>query len=343
MGTAEGACESNSIGAMHNENVGGDEACHHMVHSSSKGGQLLIGYVCATRCHDFAEVGASSETSDQFQSTLYPTKHEPSGRFLAIHSIVVQKEYQRLGVARALLEYYIKSIEIYNSELDEAGINRRRNRIKAKDRKIERIILLTHSSMISLFVSAGFRWRATVKGGLDPLYEMERKVADSPSAISPESDLQPSAFLGQECFVVDAFVNPRAEYGSGNPAAVVRIRNPSELFSNNQRAGLNTESSFVLPEDGDSGEFALFEEEQVDRAEVWMQAVSRELNQSATAFVWPIDLRKKVGQDSLSMSGDEQSFHDDSSHGPSGGVDVANPPRRAGGVDYCIRFFTSTL
>jgi len=249
----------------------------------------LIGFACATRCLSAIEYAT------------YPTTHDPNGRYLAIHSIVVKKAYQRMGVARALLKNFVKSVEMYNAELDEAGVNRRRNKIKAKkpDAKIERVVLLSLSSMASLFVSSGFRWRMTVKGGTDPLFELEREVGTSPLNLSPTSfpDSQ-HQLIEHDCFVVDAFTIP-GECGSGNPVAVIMLQDsPIKLIAdyyNNTQAdishtqpnGSDARVSMVLLQSLISvkKDDALL----VERAEAWMHSVAKEFNQPAAAFVWPID------------------------------------------------------
>jgi len=302
-----------------------DEACHHVHHSPSN---ELIGYICATRCLNAAPTtefnGSASDIAEKESTKLsktsqyypYPTKHEPNGRHLVVHSIVVQKEYQRLGVARALLEYYIKSMSLYNAELDEAGINRRRNKIQAKnpDTKIERIALLSYSSMSNLFVSAGFRWISTLKGGIDPLYVLERDVESSLSPAPSEQlpNEQPYPLMEQPCFIVDAFAN-QSQCGSGNPAAIVVLQNPPTKLIAECYNSVDAEAA-------------------TKRSETFMQSVAKEFNQPATAFVWPIDVDKGVSnvaklcrQDSSSISDDDES---------------SNGPDPQSEFHYFIRFYT---
>lgn len=298
---------------------GESEACHHVHHSPHN---ELIGYVCGTRCQDVAPTtdfkasadASPSKISGKTPSHPYPMKHVASGRYLAVHSIVVQKEYQRLGVARALLEYYIKSVEIYNAELDEAGLNRRRNKIKAKkqDTKIEKIILLVKSSMANLFLPLAFQWRATLKIGEDSLYEMEREVDSCSSGYSSMSltDLQLHPLMGQDCFLVDAFANP--EHGTGNPAAVVLLQDsPYKLladYCNTGEAGQSLNRSMTLHRGASNNSEVHDEEERAKmQAEAWMVSMSKEFNQSATAFTWPTgagDSDNSVGKDSSSLSDD---------------------------------------
>ncbi|KAL3808304.1 hypothetical protein ACHAXA_001921 [Cyclostephanos tholiformis] len=319
----------------------------------------LIGYMCATRCLSATEYIASADTNleDEFQPYRYPTTHEPNGRYLAIHYIVVKEEYRRMGVATAMLKNFVKSVQLYNDELDEEGVNRRRNKIKAKkpDAKIERIVLLSLSSMANLFISSGFRWRVTVKGGSDPLFELESEVGTSPlnnvtSTSLPDSHHQ---LIEHDCFVVDAFTIP-GERESGNPVAVIILQDsPTKLIAahyNNNQANL-----FHIEPNGKDAREQLShlpseksvqrsEEILVERAEVWMHSVAKEFNQPAAAFVWPLDVDDKCEcilgmeasrQDESSISDDEAlhlSLHDENSIGiERGSLSEAN---------YFVSFFT---
>lgn len=286
---------------------GSDEACHHSVHGTSE--NELIGYICGTRCHNFAPVAhriasdASSaplspggrEQSPSESSYPYSKKHEPHGPYLAIHSIVVQQEYRHLGVARAMLENYINAIEKLNGEVDEAGINRRRNKLKGAKTKIQKIILLTNSHLVDFFVSLGFRWKTTLSLGAFPLYELERDVRQSPiistsRALMKGPSSQPK--MEPECYLVDSFANPR-RWGSGNSAAIVLLQAPpSQLIAD-------------IVDDNDTGMWGTMKEQLDDillsaneddeqevanaRADVWMHYVAKEFNQPATAFVWKLD------------------------------------------------------
>jgi predicted PhzF superfamily epimerase YddE/YHI9/ribosomal protein S18 acetylase RimI-like enzyme len=58
--------------------------------------EQVIGYICSTRCHEFTAASM--------------TLHSTSGPLLAIHSVVVRPDYQRRGIATAMLQDYIASI-----------------------------------------------------------------------------------------------------------------------------------------------------------------------------------------------------------------------------------------
>jgi predicted PhzF superfamily epimerase YddE/YHI9 len=392
-GVDGGLLENGSGGATNAEDGGNgvvrkrrqsdDEACHHVHHSSHN---QLIGYICGTRCHEFAppadlqastaaNSGASinadieevttisadqvvvndspqAQPSNSINTTTtypYPMKHEPTGPYLAIHSIVVDPQYQNHGVARTLLENYIKSIEIWNacaeSKPPPDSINKRGNGNKSKllsmknkklrPTKIEKVICVTKSGLLDFFISVGFRWRATVSLGVESLYELEldvKALTSLPGVVTPSplaataSALSsafpylhhassvgvPSSSMEQDCYLVDAFANPR-RCGSGNSAAIVVLEGPpSKLiaehqskmmkYNNSDNEGFNGRSELH-----NSGMWGMMneqlneilsntivdEEEEEElaemRAEVWMHFVAREFNQPATAFVWPIE------------------------------------------------------
>ena len=274
---------------------GSDEACHHSVHGTSE--NELIGYICGTRCHDFAPdtQTITSDSSPPEPLYSYSKKHEPTGPYLAIHSIVVQQEYRQLGVARAMLENYINAIENLNGEVDEAAINKRRNKLKGAKTKIQKIILLTNSHLVDFFVSMGFRWKTTLSLGVNALYELERDVKQSPfisssRALMKGASLQPK--MEPECYLVDSFANLR-RWGSGNSAAIVLLqRPPSQLIAdiiddnnNGMWSSMKEQLNDILLGANEDDE----EEVKNARADAWMHYVAKEFNQPATAFVWKLD------------------------------------------------------
>mmetsp|Transcript_30718 Transcript_30718/g.62753 ORF Transcript_30718/g.62753 Transcript_30718/m.62753 type:complete len:925 (-) Transcript_30718:66-2840(-) len=388
-----------------------NEACHHVHHSSCNS---LIGYICATRCHDFAPIadmkasvltadgitpshssGAAATTSSSashqsssHESTLsldstappppqsqphtalatyynsagscfpYPSKHEPNGPILAIHSLVIQEEYRRMGIARALLENYIHSIELWNGQVDAenkvargkmalslasfakngyssggVGNNKKRSNLskhykKKKKRKIDKIVLVVKAHLIDFFISMGFRWRATVSLGVDPLYELERDVksvmvSSTPTAVAAPTTALSNAYnipshlinslestsalassgMEQDCYLVDAFAHPR-KCGSGNSAAIVVLQNsPTQIVmdhynnlneddedNTDERQGMTMNDQLNELLSSAIGDEEEEEEELAEmRAEIWMHYVAREFNQPATAFVWRVE------------------------------------------------------
>lgn len=255
------------------------EACHHSVHGTSE--NELIGYISGTRVLDFVDVDAvlSADRNELQQPTestyLYSTNHEPNGRYLVIHSLVVQQEYRNLGVARAMLVNYINAMEILNGEADEAGINRRRNKLKGVKTKIEKIVVLTDSTLLDFFISVGFRWRRTLTLGANPLYELEMDLRQSPTTLLLET---PSSLpkLEPECYLVNSFANLK-RWGSGNSAAIVLLQGAPKEIVGNYETGIWGD---ILLNTGEDDE----EELANARADVWMHYVAKDF--PSTAFVW---------------------------------------------------------
>ncbi|CAG8556418.1 10293_t:CDS:2 [Acaulospora morrowiae] len=99
--------------------------------SSPQSSQLiLIGFIVST-------LTISPSLTDESMS-----HHDPSGKTVCIHSVCVDKNYRRRGVALALLKEYIKRLE--------------KNSRNEGKRKYERIVLISHDYLIPLYQKAGF-------------------------------------------------------------------------------------------------------------------------------------------------------------------------------------------
>mmetsp|Transcript_27780 Transcript_27780/g.45193 ORF Transcript_27780/g.45193 Transcript_27780/m.45193 type:complete len:735 (+) Transcript_27780:62-2266(+) len=347
---------------------GSDEACHHSVHGTSE--NELIGYICGTRCHDFAPESQTitSDSSSALSAPLspggreqsppevlypYSKKHEPHGPYLAIHSIVVQQEYRHLGVARAMLENYINAIENLNGEVDEAAINKRRNKLKGAKTKIQKIILLTNSHLVDFFVSMDFRWKTTLSLGVNALYELERDVRQSlvtstSRTLMKGTLLQPK--LEPQCFLVDSFANLR-RWGSGNSAAIVLLqRPPSQLIAdivddsdNGMWGSMKEQLNDILLGANEDDE----EEVKNARADAWMHYVAKEFNQPATAFVWKLDVDEVDGTRDRSWSEGASILQIDTSEHSGGleydsGTDLQSntSDNQKGEIEYFTRFMS---
>ncbi|CAM9660009.1 unnamed protein product [Choristocarpus tenellus] len=118
--------------------------------SSSDGymgsGGKLVGFVCGTCC-------PGSELSHESMSD-----HDPSGPTLCIHSVVVDQQYRRSGIASALLKAYVEQIET-----TQPGI--------------QRIVLISKAHLVPMYESCGFRLRgqSTVVHGKDPWFELRKE------------------------------------------------------------------------------------------------------------------------------------------------------------------------
>jgi len=242
---------------------------------------LLLGFVCSTRCKEFTEESMSTHVSD--------------GPLLAIHSVVVAPEYQRQGIATAMLRDYIQTIQDMNHEHQNQQLPSLPPHAKAAASSggssassstgslptagtpISKIVLLAKKELLTFYIDCGFHVmrRSAIVHGKDPWYELEYNLlieemttaeeatAEVAEALTTNSGRQPQ---GVPCFIVDAFVDPKekthpdqVKLRTGNPAAVV-------LFESNNSHGEN--DNVMRP--------------------TWMQKVANEFNLSETAFVCPL-------------------------------------------------------
>lgn len=111
---------------------------------SLRGMGEIIGYVCATRCHQFTEESMKV--------------HQPNGSFLAIHSVVVDERYRRQGTGLAMLKEYIDTL-------------RKMDVIQG----IKKIVLISKMEMIPFYIQAGFRvmGESKIEHGGDKWYNCE--------------------------------------------------------------------------------------------------------------------------------------------------------------------------
>jgi len=103
----------------------------------------LIAYVCSTLSSDESITHASMST------------HVPDGRSVCIHSVCVDKSFQRRGVALSLLKEYIARLQSANL--------------------YDRALLIAHEELLSLYEKAGFTLvgKSPVTHGSRPWFEMK--------------------------------------------------------------------------------------------------------------------------------------------------------------------------
>ena len=115
----------------------------------------LIGYVCATL--------ATSEVLTHESMS----EHDPSGKSVCIHSVCVDKSMRRKGVALALLNEYVI-------------------RLERSPENYDRILLIVHENLRTLYEKAGFVWlgKSEVVHGALPWFDMRRDLVASSGASS---------------------------------------------------------------------------------------------------------------------------------------------------------------
>ena len=167
----------------------------------------VVGFVCATRCAAFDHESMST--------------HNAEGPLLAIHSVVVQEEFRRQGVATKMLRDYIATVEAM------------------QDGGVETMVLMAKNHLLGFYVKAGFAVLrlSDIVHGQEPWFHLERSVVKNKLL---------------NCWTVDSFAETA---GQGNPAGVVLL--PKEI---DDREWMETvakeynlsETAFIWPLEGSS-------------------------------------------------------------------------------------------
>jgi len=149
---------------------------------------VVIGYITSTRCEP-----GENDSSD--------TAHQHDSSSLMIHSMVVRKEFQRLGVGRHMIKNYMSSLEEFNATAENP---------------IARVIAFVKDNLLTLYLHSGFSVLRPSRqtNGNTTLYLCESTVK-IPSHLSSRHDAEMGSL---DCYIVDSFA---ASPGTGNPAAVV--------------------------------------------------------------------------------------------------------------------------
>lgn len=234
----------------------------------------IIGYISATRCHTFDEESMKS--------------HDPTGKLLAIHSVVVSEKYRNRGIGRKMMMNYLDAV-VKMMQKQNGGSSS--GRLK---HPIEKVVLISKMQNVRFYLNVGFSilGKSKICHGKDQWYDCELRIPSSQEAIEKEQKY--------ECWIMDSFaiannnvgslgtsgdtmnhgVNADAstkmvrtlERGTGNPAAVVMIHDGGQV---------EMEASDGSEEDVQQ-EFDPF----LEQNQNWMKVVAREFNLSETAFIW---------------------------------------------------------
>jgi uncharacterized protein YciI/ribosomal protein S18 acetylase RimI-like enzyme len=122
------------------------------------GEETIVGFVCSTRCTSFTEDSMST--------------HNPKGRLLAVHSVVVEERFRNCGIAKAMLRHYIQSIQEQQQHPQQYST------IEDDDKTsfIESIVLLAKSHLLGFYVQCGFQVKrpSPIVHGKELWYELEQ-------------------------------------------------------------------------------------------------------------------------------------------------------------------------
>ena len=142
--------------------------------------ESMIGFVCGTRCIQFEEESMST--------------HTPTGRYLAIHSVVVQQDYRRRGIASAMLKEFLKKVKQQEIELQDQGTGN----------ELQSVVLLAKSHLLGFYVNCGFQVNrpSPIVHGKELWYELEQQVL-------PATTIQSLPQAGESWFVkTETFKQP---------------------------------------------------------------------------------------------------------------------------------------
>ena len=117
----------------------------------------VIGFICATRCHEFTYESMST--------------HHSEGPLLAIHSVVVTEEYRRMGIATLMLKDYVEQMR------------------SIPDDGVQKLVLMSKKNLLSFYVDCGFSVLkpSSISHGEDQWYELELDLSANKSTGSPYS------------------------------------------------------------------------------------------------------------------------------------------------------------
>jgi ribosomal protein S18 acetylase RimI-like enzyme/uncharacterized protein YciI len=136
--------------------------------------ESILGFVCATRCHEFTEESMSE-------------LHDPTGRLLAIHSVVVDESYRRKGVASQLLNQYVQNV--LESESNDESVSP----------PMESIVLIAKQHLLGFYVRCGFTVNrpSPIVHGKELWYDLELQL---PSPAAPGTILRTKPLPSESWF-----------------------------------------------------------------------------------------------------------------------------------------------
>lgn len=115
----------------------------------------VIGFICATRCHEFTNESMSV--------------HHSEGPLLAIHSVVIIEEHRRMGIATSMLKDYVDQMRCM------------------PDDGVQKLVLMAKKNLLSFYVDCGFSVirPSTIVHGNDQWYDLELDLTAHKSTGSP--------------------------------------------------------------------------------------------------------------------------------------------------------------
>lgn len=113
--------------------------------------ETIVGFICSTRCNEFTEESMST--------------HDPTGKLLAIHSVVVEEPYRKQGIAKAMLQHYVANMKEKQKQLQLSS-----------DHPISSMVLLAKAHLLGFYVQCGFQVNrpSPIVHGQELWYELQQ-------------------------------------------------------------------------------------------------------------------------------------------------------------------------
>ncbi|OEU22974.1 hypothetical protein FRACYDRAFT_178942 [Fragilariopsis cylindrus CCMP1102] len=129
----------------------------------------ILGFICGTRCNEFTEESMS--------------EHDKDGRLLAIHSVVIDEQYRRKGIASKMLKRYVQDIIIQEEVLQQQQHHQQQQQQQKEPSSsqpppIESIVFIAKQNLLGFYVRCGFRVNGTsqIVHGKELWYDLEREL-----------------------------------------------------------------------------------------------------------------------------------------------------------------------
>jgi ribosomal protein S18 acetylase RimI-like enzyme len=99
--------------------------------------ETILGFICGTRCNEFTEESMS--------------EHNKDGRLLAVHSVVIDEQYRRKGIASKMMKRYVRDIIVQEEE--EEVLHKQ----LSSPPPIESIVFIAKQNLLGFYVRCGFK------------------------------------------------------------------------------------------------------------------------------------------------------------------------------------------
>lgn len=223
------------------------------------GEDKIIGFITGIR---MAAVENDDDALGRALTNIYP--HDPTGKVLAIRSVVIGEEYRKKGLGKAMMKDYIETMRQISKESSSKS-----SQIK---QMLKVVGLCWGEGLLTFYINCGFSVQRANKftqacTTTAKQEELQRAYYFELSLVSLSETC--CGMIGNNsnrnnndefnCYIVDSFASAP---GTGNPAAVV-----------------------LLPENFDK-----------KVKHKWMQKVAAEFNLAETAFCWPKGSNNGNGQ-----------------------------------------------